>query len=100
MTNRKMKKRYYHFSQFFTQANYRSPLLSLDILIHFGEVSGDLARVATGGTLHVSEDGQLRNTFSNLTRIFEMPESFFFRAYTPEKYETCNNGKTINARWK
>lgn len=80
-----------HFSVFFTQDNYRSPLLSADILIHIGEVSADLARVNSGGTWRVSEDGQLRNTFGNLTRIFEMPESFFFRAYTPEKYESRTN---------
>lgn len=80
-----------HFSIFFTQDNYRSPLLSADILIHLGEVSGDLARVSVGTTWRVSEDGQLRNTFGNLSRIFEMPESFFFRAYTPEKYEIRTN---------
>ncbi len=80
-----------HFSLFFTQDNYRSPLLSADILIHLGEVSGDLARGSWGGVWRVSEDGQLRNTFGNLTRIFEMPESYFFRAYTPEHYEPRTN---------
>lgn len=80
-----------HFSLFFTQDNYRSPLLSADILIHLGEVSGDLARMSIGGVWRVSEDGQLRNTFGCLTRIFEMPEAFFFRAYTPEQYESRSN---------
>ena len=80
-----------HFSLFFTQDNYRSPLLSADILIHLGEVSANLARVSAGGTWRVSEDGKLRNTFGNLTRIFEMPEAFFFHAYTPEKFEPRTN---------
>lgn len=80
-----------HFSLFFTQDNYRSPLLSADILIHLGEVSGDIARVSTGGTWRISEDGQFRNTFGNLTRIFEMPEAVFFRAYTPNKYDVRTN---------
>lgn len=80
-----------HFSLFFTQDNYRSPLLNTDILIHIGEVSGDLARMNIGGVWRVSEDGQLRNTFNSLTRIFEMPEHIFFRLYTPEKYEVKSN---------
>ena len=80
-----------HFSLFFTQDNYRSPLLSADILIHLGEVSGDLARMGIGGVWRVSEDGQLRNTFGCLTRIFEMPEYFFFRAYTPERFSPRTN---------
>lgn len=76
-----------HFSLFFTQDNYRSPLLNADILIHLGEVSGDLAHINVGGVWRVSEDGQLRNTFGCLTRIFEMPERFFFMTYTPQEYE-------------
>lgn len=77
-----------HFSLFFTQDNYRSSLLNADILIHLGEVSGDLARMGIGGVWRVSEDGQVRNTFGCLARIFQMPEEFFFRAYTPEEYDT------------
>lgn len=80
-----------HFSIFFTQDNYRSPLLNADILIHIGEVSGDLARMNIGGVWRVSEDGQLRNTFGNLTHIFDMPEKVFFRLYTPEKFEVRTN---------
>lgn len=80
-----------HFSLFFTQDNYRSPLLSADILIHLGEVSGDLARMGIGGVWRVSEDGQLRNTFGCLTRIFELSEYFFFRAYTPECFTPRTN---------
>lgn len=80
-----------HFSLFFTQEKYRSSLLSVDILIHLGEISGDLARMSIGGVWRVSEDGVLRNTFGCLTRIFEMPESYFFKIYTPEKYESHTN---------
>ena len=80
-----------HFSLFFTQDNYRSPLLSADILIHLGEVSGDLARMSIGSVWRVSEDGQLRNTFGCLRRIFEMPENYFFSVYTPENFEPRAN---------
>ncbi len=80
-----------HFSLFFTQDNYRSPLLKADILIHLGEVSGDLARLSIGGVWRVNEDGELRDTFGCLTRVFAMPEEFFFKAYTPEHYVPCSN---------
>ena len=80
-----------HFSIFFTQDYYRSPLLTADILIHIGEVSADLARMSIGGVWRVSEDGEIRNTFGNLTRVFEMPESFFFKTYTPESFEPKTN---------
>ena len=77
-----------HFSLFFTQDNYRSPLLNVDILIHIGEISADLARLSIGGVWRVNEDGEVRNTFGSLTCIFEMPEEYFFRSYTPEQYES------------
>lgn len=80
-----------HFSMFFTQDYYRSPLLTVDILIHIGEVSADLARMSIGGVWRVNEDGEIRNTFGNLTRVFEMPESFFFKTYTPESFEPMTN---------
>ena len=80
-----------HFSLFFTQDNYRSPLLKADILIHLGEVSADLARLSIGGVWRVSEDGAVRNTFGCLTRIFEMPEEYFFKSYTPNEFDAQTN---------
>ena len=76
-----------HFSIFFTQDNYFNPLLKADILIHLGEVSADRARMNIGGVWRVSEDGEIRNTFGVLTRVFEMSEEYFFKSYTPENYE-------------
>lgn len=80
-----------HFSIFFTQDNYRSPLLDFDILIHLGEVSGDLIKANIKEVWRVCEDGELRNTFGCLSKIFEMPEEYFFKAYTPDKYEVQTN---------
>ncbi len=76
-----------HFSIFFTQDNYFNPLLRADILIHLGEVSADRARMNIGGVWRVNEDGEIRNTFGVLTRVFEMNEEYFFKSYTPESYE-------------
>lgn len=80
-----------HFSLFFTQDNYQSSLLRTDILIHLGEVSGDLARMSIGEVWRVSEDGEVRNTFGSLTHIFEMTENYFFCSYTPENVEARTN---------
>lgn len=80
-----------HFSLFFTQDNYRSPLLKADILINLGEVSADRARMSIGEEWRVNEDGELRNTFGSLTHIFEMTEQYFFSSYTPENFDVCTN---------
>lgn len=80
-----------HFSLFFTQDNYRSSLLNVDILIHLGEVSGDLARMNIGSVWRVSEDGEVRNTFGSLAHIFEMTEEYFFYSYTPKNNRVNTN---------
>ncbi len=66
------------------QQQYSSELLSMDLLIHLGEVSGD---TYTTGKLRpkcvwrVSPDGELRDTFKKLTKVFEMDEETFFSYY-------------------
>ena len=66
------------------QQQYSSELLTMDLLIHLGEVSGD---TYTTGKLRpkcvwrVSLDGELRDTFRKLTNVFEMDEATFFSHY-------------------
>lgn len=67
-------------------------IFKVDLLIHIGEQSGDYY---TYGKLfsakevwRVSEDGEMRDTFHKLTKVFEMPEEVFFRHYS--------NGNTDN----
>lgn len=68
----------------FTQSEYSSELNDFSLLIHLGEVSGDY----TAGAINVKEvwrvnqDGEIRDTFNKLTHVFEMPEEYFFKAYT------------------
>lgn len=64
------------------------PALKPDLLIHVGEVSGDYP---TQGFLmnaapvwRVSEDGEVRDRFSRLERVFEMREADFFRRYAQD----------------
>lgn len=75
------------------QHNYKSEILTMDLLIHIGEVSGD---TYTTGQLRpkevwrVSPDGELRDTFCKLRYVFEMEEMSFFDAYTIDEASTSN----------
>lgn len=79
----------------FQQLEYKSPLLDLDILIHIGEVSSVVPRMKIRSVWRVSPDGQLRDTFNKLQKVFQMDEEFFFRSYTPEKFESRCDFKEI-----
>ena len=63
-------------------------LQNIDIVIHIGEESGDdnFSKKIRGAkqTWRVSPDGEVRDTFRNLTNVFEMQEHQFFEAYTTE----------------
>ena len=60
------------------------PAFEMDVLIHIGEVSGEegAMRMIHGvETWRVSEDGEIRDAFRNLSKVFEMSEDEFFTAY-------------------
>ena len=73
-----------NFALVCSQKNYRSKLLSPELLIHIGEVSGD---TYTTGALkskkvwRVSEDGEIRDLFHKLDSVFEIDEQSFFKHY-------------------
>ncbi len=57
---------------------------NVDILIHIGEITGEenAAKMIRGKeTWRVSEDGEIRDYFRNLTYVFEMKEEKFFSRY-------------------
>lgn len=66
-----------------SQRNYDSPLRHVDVLIHIGEVSGNAYGMAITSNVvwRVNEDGELRDTFGRLNKVFEMPEQYFFSKY-------------------
>lgn len=74
------------------------PAYSVDVLIHIGEVSGEegaMRMVRGKETWRVSEDGEIRDTFRNMSHVFEMPEQIFFAKYavsnsiSTEYYNEC-----------
>lgn len=68
--------------------------LSLDILIHIGEISGDyftcLGKILPKEVWRVNEDGEVRDFFKRLTKVFEINEIDFFK-----KYNELSRNKTI-----
>lgn len=68
-----------------SQDFYQSPIFYADLLIHIGEVSGDYylcGRVGRAKEVwRVSQDGEIRDPFKKLTKIFEMSEQEFFSYY-------------------
>lgn len=70
----------------FGQEYYHSPLKSIDLLIHIGEVSGDYysLSIEPKQVWRVSPDGELRDTFRKLTNVFEMGEEDFFLHYAKD----------------
>lgn len=66
------------------QQDYKSKLVSPDLLIHIGEVSGDTyttKALTPKKVWRVSEDGELRDLFHSLDSVFEVDELTFFKHY-------------------
>ncbi|MCD7824185.1 MAG: hypothetical protein LUG86_09280 [Oscillospiraceae bacterium] len=59
---------------------------NIKLVIHFGEEAADEATTErmkkAEQTWRISEDGELRDPFRNLTAVFKMSDLDFFRAYT------------------
>ena len=70
-----------HGQLVFGQHKWHSSLRNANLCIHIGEVSGDQFTVNAKHTWRVSPDGELRDTFGNLRRVFMMPEIDFFNHY-------------------
>lgn len=81
-----------------SQQQFSSSTSYPDLLIHIGEVSGDpYAVYPTKEVWRVSEDGQLRDRFGLLSKVFCMEEKYFFDCYTKGSvkrmtyYDDCNS---------
>lgn len=73
-----------NFALVCAQQNYKSKLVSPDLLIHIGEVSGDTyttKALTPKKVWRVSEDGELRDLFHTLDSVFETDDLTFLRHY-------------------
>lgn len=81
------------------QSLYKKDSFRTDVLIHIGEVSG-YGNGAGGHAVEVwrvNEDGELRDPYHKLAKVFEMKEETFFRRYAAladERTEQKLVGKT------
>lgn len=73
-----------HYQLSAGQRHWQSPLKHVNLLVHIGEVSGDLFRPTFNHIWRVSPDGALRDTWGKLRRMFIMPEEEFFDRYSEE----------------
>lgn len=83
-----------NFSLVACQQKYVSDLLKMDLLIHFGEISGDTyvtGKLRPRSVWRVNPDGELRDTFKKLTCVFEMEISVFLNYYIKDNVPSKNN---------
>ncbi|OJV86362.1 MAG: 2-succinyl-5-enolpyruvyl-6-hydroxy-3-cyclohexene-1-carboxylate synthase [Bacteroidia bacterium 44-10] len=75
-----------------TQIYLEKNSLMPDILIHIGEISAFFSSFISypKHVWRVSEDGEIRDTFLQLSYIFEMSEQSFFEFYSPQKNDYKN----------
>jgi len=86
-----------HFQISFGQLKYVSPLKKLNLLIHIGEVSGSQFLPSFSHVWRVSPDGELRDTWGKLRRVFMMPEEEFFNHYSEEGAKHTEYLDALNA---
>ena len=71
-----------HYQLSAGQKKWTSELKKVNLLIHIGEVSGDQFRPSAKHIWRVSPDGQIRDTWGKLRRVFMMPVEEFFNRYS------------------
>lgn len=60
----------------------KCPIPDLDLMIHIGEVASPAWEIPTKEIWRVNIDGELRDRYRKLTKIFQMPEYLFFENYS------------------
>lgn len=63
----------------------------VDLLIHIGEISGAYSHISPKNVWRVSPDGEIKDFFRKLTRVFEMEPEVFFNHYAPSEEKGQNN---------
>jgi len=89
----------FHPALLASQFNWGKEPIRPNLMIHIGEVSGDYSMdsVHPDVVWRVNPDGELRDRFKCLTKVFEMEEVIFFRHYVTDGeprthyYDTCQH---------
>ena len=70
------------------EAKKNSRLFECDVLIHIGDISGDyytMGAIKAKEVWRVDEDGEFRDKFGKLSKLFQMPIIEFFHHYSANK---------------
>lgn len=92
-----------NFALVCSQADYRSKLVSPDLLIHIGEISGDTfttRALKPKKVWRISEDGEIRDLFHKLDSVFETDELSFFKHYATGEENKSSYLKNCKAEYQ
>lgn len=67
------------------QMNYVAACRRPDLVIHIGEITGSYYTFKAPDLWRVNRDGEIRDPFKILTKVFEMDETAFFNCYNKKK---------------
>lgn len=77
--------------------------LKPDLIIHIGEIASDYGSGFVNDVApvwRVNEDGQIRNRFAQLEKVFEMPLAIFFEHYNPHGPDIADISNEYLSAWK
>lgn len=87
-----------HPSLVCSQKQYNSPCKQLELLIDIGNVSGSSMAMCPKTIWRVNPDGEIRDTYRKLSKVFQMEEKDFFAAYA--KNAKASRGESYLNAWK
>lgn len=82
-----------------SQIQYDSPCKKCKTLIHIGDISGAYVYLDPQIVWRVNSDGEIRETFNEISYVFQMNEQDFFDKYNDEK-EGYNCAATYYGEWR
>lgn len=82
-----------------SQTMYKAACLSIQTMIHIGDISGAYMHVKPEQVWRVNPDGEVRDTFHKLRYVFEMDELHFFVKYSESAKEE-KQGTDFYSEWK
>lgn len=66
------------------QAHWKPSYRNTDVMIHIGDISSSDFAINAREVWRVNPDGEIRDTYGKLTKVFQMEEEYFFTMYAKE----------------
>ena len=82
------------------QKQYSSTLKAMDVLVHIGQISGAYINLEPSKVWRVDEDGEVRDTFKKLSKVFEMSDKKFFASYVEKAGNKSSVQMEYYNEWK